>query len=163
MRPAAYALFLLLPALRADGLSDLRAALKGLPGAQPVKATVECQVWSRNGKAKQAKVVQGRVQAKVEAGPGGLRLGWDKAELDRLLGFEVPQFCYPFGDADVRVAKAARDAGHVASPTVRRGRARRGKDLFMLPRVAIDNADSLAKFALRVFTPLEDLRARKAA
>jgi len=34
---------------------------------------------------------------------------------------------------------------------------------FMLPRVAIDNADSLAKFALRVFTPLEDIRARPAA
>jgi len=36
-------------------------------------------------------------------------------------------------------------------------------DFFMLPRVAIDNADSLAKFALRVFTPLEDIRARPAA
>jgi hypothetical protein len=84
MRPAAYALFLLLPALRADGLSDLRAALKALPGAQPVKATLECQVWSRSGKAKQAKIIQGRVQAKVEAGPGGLKLGWDKAELDRI-------------------------------------------------------------------------------
>jgi hypothetical protein len=36
-------------------------------------------------------------------------------------------------------------------------------DPFLLPRVAIDNADPLAKFALRVFTPLEDLRGRKAA
>lgn len=82
-----------------------------------------------------------------------------KAELESLLGVAVPQFCYPFGDADTRVAKVAREAGYVASPTVRRGRARRGTDLFMLPRVAIDNVDSLAKFALRVFTPLEDLRA----
>lgn len=86
-----------------------------------------------------------------------------KAELENLLGFEVQQFCYPFGDADARVAKVARDAGYLASPTVKRGRARRGMDLFMLPRVAIDNVDSLAKFALRVFTPLEDLRGRKAA
>lgn len=86
-----------------------------------------------------------------------------KAELEDLLGIAVPQFCYPFGDADARVAKVAREAGFVASPTVRRGRAKRGMDLFMLPRVAIDNADSLAKFALRAFTPLEDWRARQAA
>lgn len=86
-----------------------------------------------------------------------------KAELESLLGFEVPQFCYPFGDADARVAKAARAAGFHAAPTVRRGRARAGDDLFMLPRVAIDNADSLAKFALRAFTPLEDWRGRAAA
>lgn len=86
-----------------------------------------------------------------------------KAELENLLGFEVPQFCYPFGDADARVAKAVRDAGHVASPTVQRGRARRGMDLFMLPRVAIDHADSLAKFALRAFTPLEDWRGKQVA
>ncbi len=82
-----------------------------------------------------------------------------KAELEDLLGIAVPQFCYPFGDADARVAKAARDAGYVASPTVRRGRARRGMDLFMLPRVAIDHADSLAHFAIRAFTPFEDWRA----
>jgi hypothetical protein len=56
--------------------------------------------------------------------PGG------NAELESL-GAEVPQFCYPFGGADARVA--------------------------------IDHADSLAKFALRVFTPLEDVRGRKAA
>lgn len=86
-----------------------------------------------------------------------------KAELESLLGFGIPQFCYPYGDADARVAQAARDAGYVASPTVARGRARAGTGLFMLPRVAIDHADSLAKFALRTFTPLEDWRGRQPA
>ncbi|WHZ19661.1 MAG: Polysaccharide deacetylase [Rhodanobacteraceae bacterium] len=86
-----------------------------------------------------------------------------RRELEDLLGIAVPQFCYPFGDADARVARVARDAGFVASPTVRRGRAGRGMDLFMLPRVAIDNADGLMHFAIRTFTPFEDWRARKAA
>lgn len=86
-----------------------------------------------------------------------------RKELEDLLGIAVPQFCYPFGDADARVAEVARDAGYVASPTVRRGRAKRGMDLFMLPRVAIDNADGLAHFAIRTFTPFEDWRGRKAA
>lgn len=86
-----------------------------------------------------------------------------KVELEDMLGIAVPQFCYPFGDADARVAASVREAGYAASPTVRRGRARRGMDPFMLPRVAIDHADSLAHFAIRTFTPFEDWRARKAA
>lgn len=86
-----------------------------------------------------------------------------KAELEDLLGRAVPQFCYPFGDADERVAAVVREAGFVAAPTVRRGRARRGMDPWMLPRVAIDNADGLAHFAIRAFTPFEDFRARRAA
>ncbi|HTL97794.1 MAG TPA: hypothetical protein VL181_03215 [Holophagaceae bacterium] len=84
MRPAVLAVLLLAPALRADGLTDLRAALKGLPARQPVKATVDCQVWNRTGKGKQPKIVQGQARVVVEDGPGGLKLGWDKAELDRI-------------------------------------------------------------------------------
>lgn len=84
MRPASIVFLLLAPTLRADGLADLRAALKGLPAKQPVKATVDCQVWNRTGKGKQPKIVQGRARVGVEDGPGGLKLGWDKAELDRI-------------------------------------------------------------------------------
>ncbi|HET6329369.1 MAG TPA: hypothetical protein VFF76_01145 [Holophagaceae bacterium] len=84
MRPTLLALLLLAPALRADGLADLRAALKSLPARQPVKASVDCQVWNRSGKAKQPKIVQGHARVVVEDGPGGLKLGWDKAELDHI-------------------------------------------------------------------------------
>ena len=84
MRPTAFALLLLAPALRADGLADLRTALKSLPAKQPVKGTVDCQVWNRTGKGKQPKIVQGRAKGMVEDGPGGLKLGWDKTELDRI-------------------------------------------------------------------------------
>lgn len=84
MRSTAFALLLLAPALRADGLADLRATLKNLPAKQPVKAAVDCQVWNRSGKGKQPKIVQGRARVVVEDGPGGLKLGWDKAELDRI-------------------------------------------------------------------------------
>ncbi|HEX5961852.1 MAG TPA: polysaccharide deacetylase family protein [Rhodanobacteraceae bacterium] len=83
-----------------------------------------------------------------------------KAELEGLLGSPVTQFCYPYGDADARVAEVVRQAGFTASPTVRRGRARRSTDPYALPRVAIDNADSLVHFAIRTFTPFEDWRAR---
>ena len=86
MRPAALvlALALLAPALRADGLSDLRAALQRLPATQPIKATVDCQVWSRTVKEKRPKIIQGQVQVKVEDGPAGLKLAWDKAELEHI-------------------------------------------------------------------------------
>ncbi|HXC16031.1 MAG TPA: hypothetical protein VNV60_01175 [Holophagaceae bacterium] len=84
MRPTALALLLLAPVLQADGLADLRAVLKSLPARQSVKAVVDCQVWNRTGKGKQPKIVQGQARVGVEGGPGGLKLGWDKAELDRI-------------------------------------------------------------------------------
>ena len=77
-------LLLLAVPLRADGLADLRAALQKLQATQPVKATAECQSWSRSGKAKAPKIVQGRAEVKLEDGPGGLKLDWDKAELSRV-------------------------------------------------------------------------------
>ena len=78
-------LILLLAApLRADGLADLRAALQKLPATQAVKAAADCQSWSRSGKGKAAQTVQGRTQVRLEDGPAGLKLGWDKAELARI-------------------------------------------------------------------------------
>lgn len=70
--------------LRADGLGDLRAALQKLQATQPVKATAECQSWSRSGKSGKEKVTQGQAHARLEDGPQGLLLGWDKAELRRV-------------------------------------------------------------------------------
>ncbi len=72
-------------ALRADGLADLRAALQKLPATQPVKASADCHVWSRSGKSGKEKVTQGEAHARLEDGTHGLQLGWDKAELTRVV------------------------------------------------------------------------------
>lgn len=84
MRPALPLLLTAALSLRADALTDLRTALKGLPATHPVQASVDCQVWSRSGGGKQPKIVQGRAQARLEDGPGGLKLGWDRSELARV-------------------------------------------------------------------------------
>lgn len=84
MRSSALAFLLLAPALRADGLADLRAALQQLPATQPLKVAVACSIWDRSGEGKKAKVLQGHIQSNVEVGASGLRMGWDKAELDRV-------------------------------------------------------------------------------
>ncbi|HET8715517.1 MAG TPA: hypothetical protein VFM16_06820 [Holophagaceae bacterium] len=84
MRPALPLLLTAALSLRADALTDLRTALKGLPATHPVQASVDCQVWSRSGGGKQPKIVQGRAQARLEDGPAGLKLGWDRAELARV-------------------------------------------------------------------------------
>ncbi|HZU52559.1 MAG TPA: hypothetical protein VFF77_01575 [Holophagaceae bacterium] len=109
MRPAALALILLAPALQADGLTDLRAALKNLAGTQAVKATVDCQVWNRSGEGKKAKVSQGRAQARVEDGPSGLKLGWDKAALDRVEAAAKAKDKGPKQAMDALSAEKARD------------------------------------------------------
>jgi hypothetical protein len=60
-------------AARADGLSDLRAALARLPGQAPLKATVQAHDWRRTGEGKDAKEKQGQVTIALEDGPRGLQ------------------------------------------------------------------------------------------
>jgi Predicted xylanase/chitin deacetylase len=82
-----------------------------------------------------------------------------KVTLEDHLGAPVTQFCYPYGDADDRVAKVAREAGFAAATTTRRGRATAGMDLWQLPRVQIARHHLLPQFAIRVMSGYEDRRA----
>lgn len=82
-----------------------------------------------------------------------------KADLEDRLGLEVTQFCYPYGDADDRVAIATREAGYTAATTTRRGRAVPGSDLWRLPRVQVARHHFLPQFAMRTLTGYEDRRA----
>lgn len=81
-----------------------------------------------------------------------------KATLENHLGTPITQFCYPYGDADDRVAGVAREAGFAAATTTRRGRATAGMDLWQLPRVQIARHHVLPQFAMRVMSGYEDRR-----
>lgn len=81
-----------------------------------------------------------------------------KAELEQSIGAPVTQFCYPYGVADERVARATQAAGFCAATTTRRGRARAGANRWMLPRVQIARHHLLPQFAMRVLTGYEDRR-----
>ncbi|HJW32320.1 MAG TPA: hypothetical protein VJ505_03040 [Holophagaceae bacterium] len=76
-------LVLTLIPLRANGLSDLKAALQRLKGRSPLAAQAEVHTWSRDGK-KGAEPVQGSATVRLEDGPQGLKLGWTQAQLDRV-------------------------------------------------------------------------------
>jgi peptidoglycan/xylan/chitin deacetylase (PgdA/CDA1 family) len=82
-----------------------------------------------------------------------------KATLEDHLGAPVTQFCYPYGDADDRVAGVVRDAGFAAATTTRRGRATAGMDLWRLPRVQVARHHLLPQFGMRVLSRYEDRRA----
>ncbi|MEO8779959.1 MAG: polysaccharide deacetylase family protein [Rhodanobacter sp.] len=82
-----------------------------------------------------------------------------KADLEDRLGVAVPQFCYPYGDVDDRVAATTRDAGYAAATTTHRGRAVAGADLWRLPRVQVARHHLLPQFAARILTRYEDRRA----
>lgn len=82
-----------------------------------------------------------------------------KATLEDRLGAPVTQFCYPYGDADERVAGVVREAGFAAATTTRRGRARPAMDRWRLPRIQIARHHLLPQFALRTLTGYEDRRA----
>ncbi len=82
-----------------------------------------------------------------------------KATLQDHLDAPVTQFCYPYGDADDRVAGVVRAAGFAAATTTRRGRASAGLDLWQLPRIQIARHHFLPQFAMRTLTGYEDSRA----
>jgi hypothetical protein len=82
MKPAALFALTLLP-LRADGLSDLKAALQRLKGRGPLAAQAQVQTWSREG-GKKAEPKVGGATVRLEDGPQGLKLGWTPAQLERL-------------------------------------------------------------------------------
>ncbi len=82
-----------------------------------------------------------------------------KATLEDHLDAPVTQFCYPYGDADDRVAGVVRAAGFAAATTTRRGRASAGLDLWQLPRIQIARHHLLPQFAMRTLTGYEDRRA----
>jgi peptidoglycan/xylan/chitin deacetylase (PgdA/CDA1 family) len=82
-----------------------------------------------------------------------------KADLEDHLGSPVTQFCYPYGDANDRVAEVTRMAGYDAATTTHRGRATAGMDLWQLPRVQVARHHVLPQFAMRAFTNYENRRA----
>ena len=85
-------------------------------------------------------------------------LAGSKAELEALIGAPVTQFCYPYGDYDVRVAEATHAAGYAAATTTARGRAKPGDDLMQLRRVLITGSNMLHLVALKLLTGYEDGR-----
>jgi peptidoglycan/xylan/chitin deacetylase (PgdA/CDA1 family) len=87
-----------------------------------------------------------------------LEIAGSREDLEDLLGAEVVQFSYPYGDHDDRVAAAVRAAGFDAATTTVRGRARPGDDLFRLRRVVVAGANLLHQMALKVLTRYEDRR-----
>jgi len=81
-----------------------------------------------------------------------------RSDLEDVLGDEVTQFCYPYGDADQRTVAAVRDAGYSGATTTRRGRARPGDDPLQLRRIPVKGHLSLALFPFRIATSYEDRR-----
>lgn len=90
-----------------------------------------------------------------------------RATIARELGTDVRSICYPNGDADARVAKAARDAGYENGVTTRWGTNERDADAYLLARSDIDarrigTGGSISKglLALRLSGLRRDLGAR---
>ncbi|MFZ6758041.1 hypothetical protein ACO0K9_12600 [Undibacterium sp. Ji50W] len=81
---AAWLLSAVATAARADGLTDLKAALARLPGQSPVKALIEAKTWSRQGEGKELEEQNGQVSIVLEDSPRGLQLLFGKDLLARL-------------------------------------------------------------------------------
>ncbi len=90
-----------------------------------------------------------------------------KSELERRLGTQVNQFCYPYGDYDSKCVSFVRAAGYAAATTTHRSRVvcspAQGRVApmreFELPRVPIVRSTSWLQFLLKIATSYEDRHA----
>lgn len=71
-------------AARADGQSDLKAALQRLQGPSPLKATLETKTWHRNGEGKDTIETNGQASVAIEDGTRGLQLFYSPEILARM-------------------------------------------------------------------------------
>lgn len=73
-----------------------------------------------------------------------------KAQLEDVLGHEVPHFAYPFGSYTAEVRDAVVEAGYTAACSTHWGKKHAGSELFDLRRVEIQGKDSLLQFVLKL-------------
>lgn len=69
-----------------------------------------------------------------------------KAELEDILGESVTDFCYPYGNYDIRSRDLVAEAGYNTALTCIRGAANTADNAFEIPRKAISYGDSLIGF-----------------
>jgi hypothetical protein len=80
-----FLLFLLISSFAAaDGLADLKAAIERYSAKATIKGTLDAQIWSVQGKGKDATETRGQASAWVEYGPSGLRMQWGRNFLRQL-------------------------------------------------------------------------------
>lgn len=100
--------------VRADGLSDLRAALQKLKGTEPVRAALEYDFWRQTTEDKKPVVSQGKATAQVEEGSQGLRITWARPLLQQAAQESRAQRQQPDQPTPTRTALRGVDVVEVA-------------------------------------------------
>jgi len=87
-------------------------------------------------------------------------IGRSKHDLQALIGAEVHQFCYPYGEYSAEHVSMVRQAGYTCATTTKRGlideRNTKGYDLLELPRVPVVRSTSWIQFLLKITTTYEN-------
>lgn len=81
-----------------------------------------------------------------------------KAELEKMTGQSVKQFCYPYGNLSDIHAELVRETGFSCATTTVRSRCLTGEDWMRLPRAAVVRSTTLAGLWQKVATSYEDRR-----
>jgi peptidoglycan/xylan/chitin deacetylase (PgdA/CDA1 family) len=73
-----------------------------------------------------------------------------KSRLEDVLGNEVPDFCYPYGDYNARTIELVQEAGYRTGLTCIKGPANTAYNPLEIPRKAISYGDNLIGFAWKL-------------
>lgn len=94
-------------AAHADGAADLKAALERLQEQAPLKATLDANVWRREGEGKEAEEINGQASVGIEDGARGMQLNYSREMVARLEAEAVAQARNP--NAKTPTLTASRD------------------------------------------------------
>ena len=153
---------LALPALREHGFSATCYLVAGHIGGfnawdseqlgvrKPLMDLARIREWLAGGMKVGSHTLTHPHLTRIDAAQRQQEIAGSKAALEDRLGGAVEHFCFPYGDHDGECVAAAAAAGYLTAVTTRRGRVRRGRSLFALPRVG-SGRRSAQLFPARIF------------
>ena len=118
----------------------------------PLMSVAELREWAALGHEVGAHTLDHVHLAEKPFDEARQQISRSKTILEDMVGREVINFCFPYGENSSIHREIAKEAGFKTATTTVRGRARSTDDLFGLPRVTMRHRDIGLKFLIRLHT-----------
>ena len=118
----------------------------------PLMSVAQLRQWAALGHEVGAHTLDHVHLDSTENSEARRQIAVSKTALEDMLGAEVPNFCFPYGENSPIHREMAREAGFETATTTVRGRARPSDDPFGIPRISVRRRDIWPKFLVRLNT-----------
>ncbi|MEN3432659.1 polysaccharide deacetylase family protein [Brucella melitensis] len=116
----------------------------------PCMSVAQLREWADLGHEVGAHTLDHVALSKVPEDEARRQIAQSKTVLEDMLGTQVTNFCYPYGDNTPLHREMVREAGYETATTTVRARARPTDDPFGIPRIYVRRRDLWPKFVVRL-------------